>query len=380
MKGYLRTVLILIVLMIFFVGLINFIVDPGSIFLKKILKTPLLNMYVEALTSSQYGVKQKGWKERDVKVTLAEKAKDAECVVLGSSHVMGLSIYQVEGFKNTCKSLINLGVSGGGLEDIGVFSNILIKRPGIIKNKKIFIGIDPWTFNFNRDSRYIPYSREYKQLLEKLGKLDDFKVTKLKYSEKLYKNLISLDYFVGSLRYVRKKGLDNTFREIKAILETHHNAEAYILSQYVPKFDIAKGIDVAVTLPDGSHVYSAQYISDAKRQKHQFEATRYKLIDGQWYDENAVDLFISIVSLLESHGYSVIVVQTPYHHNVWDNPSGAVTRRAMHIVSNLIKQLKLKTIGSYNPRFIGCEKSEFFDYMHAGPSCINKIFQGSTSG
>jgi len=45
------------------------------------------------------------------------------------------------------------------------------------------------------------------------------------------------------------------------------------------------------------------------------------------------------------------------------------------IARELADQLDVRILGSYDPRVIGCGQTEFFDFMHAQYSCLDRIFQ-----
>ena len=117
-----QTLLLFIFFMLTIAG-VNFVVDPGEIYLKKILADIKAKEFSDKLFLSERGVIQSGWNERLVKTTLAKSAGNFDCIVMGSSHVMQISEVRNTGnIKDNCNTLLNLGVSGGSLEDLSVFS------------------------------------------------------------------------------------------------------------------------------------------------------------------------------------------------------------------------------------------------------------------
>jgi len=362
------------------VSVVNFFIDPGAVYFKKLSKFPVLDLYVQTLLSSPYGMKQEGWKERDVKLALAKRTTDSKCIVLGSSHVMSVSGLLEGNVKQSCASLMNLGVSRASIEDLAIFSEVIIQSSGDVKNKKIMIGLDPWMLNFNRSSSYLPYAGLYHDFLRRV---DMTHVTSQHnevslYRAKLLENIISADYFQEVKALIKRDGFEKVFGQLISDYKHYENRGEYIASQVMPQFDFPKGAPVAVTLPDGGHVYSSRYINEAIEGKHGLDAKGYQLIRDKWYEKDAVKLFAAIVSLLQQHGYTVVIMLTPYHQHVWNLPSGIITREAMAVTSGIVrklaKEMHVVVMGSYDPRVIGCTQMEFYDFMHARPSCLDKMF------
>ena len=158
MKRYLYIVIVGLACFLSIIAMLNFIIDPGNVYYKRGLKKELVNKYVDTLLKSSHGMIQEGWNERDVKLSLATKKNETACIILGSSHVMSISLHNTSDVSKYCPSLINLGVSGASVEDLVIFSETILKTvDNRVKDTKVIIGIDPWVFNFQRDKRYIPY-------------------------------------------------------------------------------------------------------------------------------------------------------------------------------------------------------------------------------
>jgi hypothetical protein len=150
------------------VGGINFIVDPGKIYLKKILTDYRVQEYAEKLLKSRNGLVMADWNERAVKTALAKNSEILDCVILGSSHIMQVSMIRNTGdIQKECKSLVNLGVSGGGLEDLSIFSYLVLDNKKL--PKKVFIEVAPWTFNFGKDIRWKENQNFYLRMNERMG-------------------------------------------------------------------------------------------------------------------------------------------------------------------------------------------------------------------
>ena len=129
-KKYLKKSVIIFTVLMLVIGSINFIIDPGEIYLKKILADDIKSAeFANKLFNSKYGIVDK-WSRRIVKTTLAKESGNFnfDCIVLGSSRAMQIShIRNTGNIKNQCNSLLNLGVSGGSIEDISIFSYLFKK-------------------------------------------------------------------------------------------------------------------------------------------------------------------------------------------------------------------------------------------------------------
>lgn len=110
-------------------GAINFIIDPSGIYLKKILVDGKSAEFSNKLFNSKYGVVTDSWNKRLIKITLAKEAGNFDCIVLGSSRAMQIShIRNTGNIKNQCHSLLNLSVSANTIEDIAIFSYLILNE------------------------------------------------------------------------------------------------------------------------------------------------------------------------------------------------------------------------------------------------------------
>lgn len=367
-KIYLKVYFIVIGCLLGFVAFFNYFIDPGSIYFKQKYNRLVVEKYTDSLLHSKFGMVQEGWSERDVKLSLLAKTHNSDCILLGSSHVMSISLYQGDGINTLCDSLANLGVSGAVLEDFMIFSDRLLVNKKDFRGKKIFIGIDPWFYNFSRDSRHIPYLNTLKKEIN----YDSREASG--YPQTLLLNLISFDYFFESLKLLKRDGLLNNLKKILLMLSVNNDYESYVSMFKMPNFSLYEGADKAVTLSDGSHVYSNKYITE----NHEMNGGSYKLVKGMLYDKKAIKVFEHKLSDLKEHGFKVYLLFTPYHQNVWDKKSGILAQTAMQttyqISVKLAEKLNLSIIGSYHPEDLKCKENEFYDFMHPKPSCLNKIF------
>ncbi len=362
-KIYIKKLFIIIFLLLFTIAGINFTVDPGNIYLKKYISEYKIKKYILELYKSKYGLVQSGWNERVVKIELSKNLYNADCVILGSSHIMQISSVRNTGnIKSQCNNLINLGVSGGSFEDLFIFSYKILNNKQL--PKQIFIGIDPWTFKFNMDSRYASNIDMYKDMIYLLN-LDKQKNSSF-YFFKIVKNLLNKEYLLRSIKLLRDK-----------------KKEAISKNKIVypnKKFLYDTGYEYPVTLLDGSHIYASSWI---KKQKTAiklipFGEGNYKIY-GKIFDEKTITYFEKLVSFYQNSGVIVNFLLTPYHPNIFKNGN---TKTVKHIgemekkVKQLSEEYNIVVYGSFSPNKLLCNENEFFDFMHAKQECLNKINLG----
>ncbi|MBU0633185.1 hypothetical protein KKA17_11130 [bacterium] len=357
-KKFISLFISLVFILFFIIATINFIVDPGEIYLNKILADSKTKTFAEKLFHSKNGIIQTGWNERLVKTTLVKDAKKFDCVVLGSSHIMGISLVNNTGnIALQCKSLLNLGVSGGSLEDIAIFSFIMLNDADL--PKKVFIDIDPWTLKFNMDSRYGAYNYYYEGMN---NLLQESSSNKKIYILNVVKNLLNKEYFVSSLKTIFEKKENDIFN--KRILYPKND------------FNYENGYIEPVTLSDGSHVYASKWIAEQKTKIKRLPlgGGDYK-INGKSYEDDAVEYFKEIVKLYLANDIEVNFIMTPYHPNVFQIKSESVNhmRAVDKVVNDISKELKIKVYGSFFPEKLGCLNDEFYDIMHPTKQCLDRI-------
>jgi len=343
------------------VALINIIIDPGEIYLKKIIGDIKSKEFSDKLYHSENGVIQTGWNERLIKTALAKTAGDFDCIILGSSHMLQISsVRNTGGIRDKCHNLLNLSVSGGGLEDIAIFSYLVLNNPNL--PKRVFIGIDPWTIKFGMDSRYGAYKSYYEKmnvLLSQQGAGEN-----ISYFKKAVQNLFNGEYFYYSILSLS----DNDKEEFsllfqKAILYPDKN------------FSYEDGYAEPVTLKDGSHVYSQAWILAQKNKSIAIGGGAYK-ISGAKYDPVALEYFRRLIKLYQSLNVNVNLIMTPYHPNVFKSGQTKPVKYFKVIdetVKKLSQQNNVEYYGSFFPNKLGCKDSEFFDFMHATNKCLNRI-------
>ena len=338
------------------VALISYYYDPAQIYHASAIGSTSSSTFASRLLKSKTGLlwPNDAWSERDIKSSLAEKITNIDCAIIGSSHAMQISSFRENAsLKYLCSSIVNLGVSGGTLEDYLAMSYKLISNGH--PPKTIVFAVDPWALDFNRDIRWRRYKESYFSMKQMLNRNNTTQVNEVFSRWKYITNLINPSYFLRSIKQIGRKG--------------HKIIEA-------PVFDYSIGIENPVFLPDGSLVYSKSYIVNAKSPALPIGGGNYKIRDGSQVSEKAVKIFGNLIKDLNDKGISTVLVMTPYHNSVWVNVNSITTKALIEVetrIRKLGRDLNVKVLGSYNPQNIGCNPDEFYDHMHAKDSCLSKI-------
>ena len=349
-------------------ALTNYIVDPENIYPKYSSQQNKLTpkVYIKKLLESNYGLLLPNyiWNERDLKKALAEYPINYDCAVIGSSHVMQItSNRQNKSLASICSSIKNLSVSGGSLEDYLALTNIILKNTEFTPKTVVF-GIDPWSLNFGRDKRWVRYEQDYFEMKDKLFKKHSIarQEDNGNLNKDLLLNLFNLKYFKRSL---------STIFDDRIKIKTQ-----------APKFNHNIGLKLPVILPDGSLVYSAEYIDKAKKNIKTISGKdSYKIIDNFYYQDHAIKTFEKLMQHLINYEIKIVFVLTPYHHSVWSNTDQPIIKTFKIIerkIHDIAKQYKIQIIGSYDPNSIMCLEGEFYDTAHAQYQCLAKLKNKTT--
>lgn len=358
-KKYFLQFFLTILLFLVIIALININVDPEKIYPDKIkiFKNPFqVEKEIDKLIQSEgYLVyKQKYWNEREFYNILSTKYKNVECIILGGSSIFAASKEQSPPTLNkNCNSILNLALSGGSIEDYLALSNNI--NPEFIQNKKILLGIQPFTLNFNRDLRWLIYSENFNEFVKKMNaqraplKNSYFKKNNI---ANLLKNLTSFEYLKESLKIL-----------------LFVNEKNFKIKKSVDQKDLASR---NIIVFDGS-----RKIQMSKNNKIDFSSNliNYKIINNRWYDENVLKLLKNYKDYYSSKN-QIIFILTPYHPYVWtlkNEPIVTAMMEVEEIIHSFAKKNKIKIIGSFNPKNVGCVEIEFFDALHPSSRCLAKL-------
>ena len=363
---YLKIIICFFFVLILIIASISYKVDPERVYSSyfKINESKKLSItdFTKILIESDNGIVMKNniWNERDIFYTLAGQTTDAECAVFGSSAHAQISSFRTnKSLSKTCSSLINLAVNGGALEDYIAMTGSIIQNEN--PPKTIIISINPWTLNFNRDSRWLHYKKSFITMMNKIvyssnNVSQNFNKTE-SYNIKLLKNLIDLEYFMSSLDLLISKS-DNSI-------------------ELANEFNYNLSLEHKVLLPDGSAISPNEYIIQSQKRKVDgiFGNQNYKIIPEKWYSEDTIEVFAQFVLYLKKN-FKVVLLMIPFHPEVWNFSEQPVVT-AMKIVElkvhEIAKSLKIQVIGSFNPKKINCTAEEFYDETHPKDLCLSKL-------
>ena len=362
-KSYIKRVYLFVIVLLIITALTNFIVDPAQVYPKLFSNNKsILKDFSKELSLSKYGIinEYNNLNERDRKKAIAMFSEGADCAIIGSSHIMQISTYKEDKvLTKYCNSLINLGVSGGTLEDYFAFSNMLLENKNHVDT--IVFGIDPWSLKFGSDGRWGRIKSDFDAMNSKLNLAKQY--PNHSYALALILNLMNLEYLKESFDKLKTKKESFTEKE----KETFKHAK---------KHNPDKGIEgVSVTLPDGGWEYTAEHIGEVGLWNsdgiHDYKISKN---NGEWFEESAISDLIGLVEFLKPK-FNIVFVMTPYHPKIWatEQPTIEAMQTVESRVNMLGKQLNITVIGSYNPAKIGCYEDEFFDGMHSTMKCLKKL-------
>ena len=345
-----------------FVAFTNINVDPEKIYSNN-LKLFKSNFDLEKNIKKLYSTKglliykEKQWNERYFYKILLRNYKDPECLIFGASSVVTISAVQnPRALSKNCNSILNLGLPGGTFEDYFALSNDIF--PKDISEKKIFLSIQPFTLNFNRDHRWIFNSKGYYEFLEKIQndqiKFNSQNKAKSEIITKSIKNLFSFDYFKRSIQILLYSNQEENLKIVK-------NLQAIDQSKYnIMFFDGSRKKDS----------YPKQNKKDVD-----LNNINFKIIKNRWYNNEVLDLLSKYKKYFGDNN-KIIFLLTPYHPDVWKLNSEPINEAMIKVetkIHEFSKNNKIDIIGSYNPKNLGCKADEFIDAMHPSNYCLSKL-------
>lgn len=274
------------------------------------------------------------------KCVIATGSNDYAVVVLGSSRIMTIG----EDCLPNAGRLINLGVSGGVLEDDMALWHCYQKNMKD-KPKMIIIGIDPWLLNrHNEEIRWQKHlTDDYVAAAHELG----FS-RKVKANNEGYAQLVSKKYTQESWKKWRNK-----IQPLEVWTQAENSDEKRTL-----------------IYPDGSLEYGRSVYKvdsdDAARKYVEgkvYYIENYKGLDNEWQME-----FIAFVQSLQQQGIKVVFYFPPYHPIVYEYLSQTEKYECVFLAEDWFRKFARKNnidiIGSYNPVNMGLDGTAFFDGMH----------------
>jgi hypothetical protein len=278
-----------------------------------------------------------------IKFRVEFESLNPKVLVLGSSRIMQI------GEHNYAGKILNLGVSGSSIEDDIAIADIATKK---FKPSTLLIAVDPWLFNAKSgQTRWKSLNEEY---------------------------LTALGF------------INNEFVDISSFQDANKNsflitlgAKIYSIvnhQQLVPFDDLPESRDKI--RKDGSRVYNTTYANtNAKDIASGFDGLLNYAMENYVYSKESEEIFSKFLDVY-SKKYKIVLVLSPYHPDLYLR---MVKERPIYLqIENdfreFAKSHNLEIIGSYNPKNIECDSTDFFDGMHPKDVCMGKVIKqlGST--
>jgi hypothetical protein len=380
-KKYILTTFILIGALLTVVAFINVIIDPKGFYKFPFIESSnekYLNSISRNFTKDMIaqGISIDSLDQRGIKYHKILKNRNAEfdCIVFGASQVHQFtSIGPHKALIQECKSLLNFSFPGSSIEDYLAASHILINEN--YRDLKVFFSISPELFS-SKESKYLFWLQNFEYVKAMNSLLKNRLEIENPYF-KLITNLINPDYFLRSI----ERGFISKYQEPYNVVDINFEA----------------GHSNTLLLRDGSLVYSSSYISNkavtpilpipelklnrAIETKNNTTTLNIGSIEmssgGALYSKTRFNTFKELMNLLNQRGYDINFIFTPIHEAIYFESINSISAQSLRQVEiEVLKyatQLKFDVFGSYNPRVVGCQRSEFYDSTHLKYSCITKI-------
>lgn len=344
----------------------NIVYDQGEVYFLRYLLTKHAPEYVQKLSKSDLGMHDYG-NERVLKAEMIKTiGKDADCLILGSSQILQIGSLRPINFvkEMRCQRPLNMGVSGGSIEDI--FIAIELARQNYdLKNKKIIIGMSPWFLEWQADYRYGIHYSYLEDFFKRYGRSHSFKY-ELDFHWYYLKHLLNWDYFKAT---ITENAVPNDFAIIPKYLSQ---------DLYVSRTDnvLEEGTHFHAVLKDGSKLYNHEYYEKMSTDQNTFAKHRYKLTLEMKSDAKEIfDLLKLVSDDLEKDNIKIHLLMTPYHSNFFspEDDYSRMVRDTETLIKDNCQKNSWNCIGSYDPKNLGCTDTEFLDDMHAKLECLTKI-------
>ena len=331
---------------------VNYIVDNHNLLRNQTQSDELID-YVANLRSAPSGVLYT-YNDRSVKLLIAQQSQ-AECLVIGASHVMTLRRSNNSILGLECASLDNVGVAGASFEDVITFLGIALKNP---KVKKVVLGVSLWTLK--RNSR-LNWMRNAREMLEARV---DFGLSSIPYndmffaeSKSWFERLLSLKYLRVNYKFLKRTlaGKTTLTYDPRPLRETE-------LKQ------------VMALRSDASLSYPEEFRPTPSNEEL---GTTDQWVTFPYVEEDVLREFTVVFDILQKAGKKIILYQAPYHPYIVEtcpkeNICNAIPR-VTTAVQMLAKKLQLPIIGGYLPQAFGLDGDDFIDFQHLRGASSEKL-------
>jgi hypothetical protein len=353
---------------------VNVVGDAGVIYLQRFYTNQQVRAFAREILSEKVGV-EAGGNEREMKHALARQAGAFDCVVIGSSRSLQVStLRKPSSVARSCERLLNLGVSGAAIEDVLVYSRVVLDAWQM--PERMYLALDPWMLQLGKDARYGVFEEDYRAMLDELETRGAGGVS---YRERLAMNLLNAEYFRASAEVLWESGFDLGPREAEGHAWRADDESAF---RSVPAFDFSHGYERPVWLADGSFAYSTAQLEAKLRRVRALKTGGggYKLgndvTGSDAIDDDTVELVAKLITLLGKRGIEVSILLMPYHPTVFEGAADGPLHTIVAVEERL-RQLAanhgVAMYGSYDPRRLGCSPEWFHDDMHPSKACVDRV-------
>ena len=364
---YTKYVLIFFVLTtVLFVSvlLFNYLVDPGNQFAHG---TVIEQKMVNALLKGESVSVEANYNERLLQKIMIEKLSySPQIFVLGSSHIMPLTHAMLSN-----KSFFNASVSSAGIQD-DVALYYLLQRRGY-QPKIVIICLDPWLVSKDPPEKlwkteYIDdYDKGRSLILGKKNEPQAF-IHIASFFEK-YSQLLSSDYLEASI--------NNFISQLKQN-NINQNNQFRVLTGHSKICG-----NCFVRQPDGSRLPTPNEEAITSEKANQYVIDNINNWGAFWTQSqlgpHATLLFESFVQYLIQHKIKVVFYFPPlepmeYSQVVKKNKNYKMVLLARNYFLKLAKKQRIEVIGSYNPKKLHLDTSNFIDNWHLKKGAVKKLF------
>lgn len=312
----------------------------SSWLLDKTLRSGLVETKISAnLASSDYVYTSNVDERLFIKARIGAESLRPDTIVLGSSRIMQVGDHNYHG------KLLNLSVSGASLEDVIALADMATRK---FQPRTLLVGVDPWLFNARSGQvRWKSIEAEYQVGLARIGSA-------------------AAKTNIG----VHEDRLDSHLSTLLAEIYLRVNARSYVAFD-----DLPQARDKIRR--DGSRIYNIAYATKSERE---IRAGLDSLLDYSMsdyeYSEYAEQRFSEFVDFYSGE-YELVLVLTPYHPELYERmlQQRPVFLQLESEIKKFANRHRIRIVGSYDPRSVGCGPSDFYDGMHPKDDCMGKVLR-----
>lgn len=340
-----------------FVISFNWYQDPANLFRDQLSEVIAIAM----LNDENLKISTPNYDERLVqKFYIENLIVPNDVLVIGSSRSMqiGGELYPEQRFQNH-------SVSGATIEDLGAIFALYHQQNML--PEVLIIGLDPWMLNRNHgQTRWQTLRSEYNHFLSLIGTESNTLISINFNQFDKYYQLLTPTYFQASLAHFFEQEISSLRLSVAQVTDQTPSENT-------------------IRLLDGTISYPYSYVNKSVDEVHDI-AVRYtnstpiySLGNFEQLDSGVMTQLEGLIELAQAENIEVILFVSPYHPYAYEylaeSTDYQLVLEAEIYYQQLAERFQIQIIGASNPTIANCEEFEFYDAMHARPSCIDTIFQ-----